>query len=340
MTLFPTFTFSCFCYFCLTDEALPEFPSPSLAAHAVSQATSSIFSKDSFLLNPLWTFESPASLWRSPRSHLVSAPANSSSHSASSGSSSSGSSSSSLSPAIPLPSPLVTITAFSWSPHYSDLFAVSFGTYSFLAEGTGLLCCYSVKNPTFPQSSLNLPAGSFGFFCSFVTLFLDLFSNHRSWRSFSSGIQCVDFHPTDPSLIALGLYDGSIAVADFQPLATQSLLFHSVDPQGILNLSFCDLFFRGVSHSHGILFSFSFFAVKHSACVWGVRWLADVSERGESSFISVGADGKVKRWMMAKNTLVHEVCVVFQGCSMIPLDLGCCFSEYPHTPSCCLPSSI
>ena len=53
------------------------------------------------------------------------------------------------------------------------------------ADG-GLICCYSLKNPSHPEYA-------------FTT---------------ESGVMCLDFHPQHSSLLAVGLYDGSVLVYD------------------------------------------------------------------------------------------------------------------------------
>ena len=60
------------------------------------------------------------------------------------------------------------VTALSWNPKFHDLFAVGYGYYEFQkGTGTGLVCCYSLKNTNFPEYS-------------FTT---------------ESGVMCLDWHP-------------------------------------------------------------------------------------------------------------------------------------------------
>merc|ERR1711920_691978 len=72
--------------------------------------------------------------------------------------------------------------------YYKDMFAVSYGSYDFLKQTTGLICCFTIKNPTWPEYS-------------FTT---------------ESGVMCIDFHPTCPALIAAGCYDGTVMVFDIR----------------------------------------------------------------------------------------------------------------------------
>ncbi|OMJ79680.1 hypothetical protein SteCoe_20245 [Stentor coeruleus] len=78
------------------------------------------------------------------------------------------------------------VTAMSWNPRYHDLFAVGYGSYSFLKPMAGLICCYSLKNTRYPEY----------FFTT------------------QSGVMCLDWHPQHPALLAVGLYDGTVLVFD------------------------------------------------------------------------------------------------------------------------------
>jgi dynein intermediate chain 1 len=40
-----------------------------------------------------------------------------------------------------------------WNPEYRDLFAVGYGSYDFMRQSNGLVCCWSLKNPTHPEFS-------------------------------------------------------------------------------------------------------------------------------------------------------------------------------------------
>jgi dynein intermediate chain 1 len=80
------------------------------------------------------------------------------------------------------------VTSMQWNPKYKDLFAVGYGSYDFLKQSTGLICCYTIKNPTWPEYSF----------------------------STESGVMCLDFHPLHPALLAVGLYDGTVMVFDIR----------------------------------------------------------------------------------------------------------------------------
>ena len=43
------------------------------------------------------------------------------------------------------------VTSISWSGKYRAMFAVSYGSYDFAKQGPGIICCLSLKNPSFPE---------------------------------------------------------------------------------------------------------------------------------------------------------------------------------------------
>lgn len=51
------------------------------------------------------------------------------------------------------------VTALCWNPQYFDLFAVGYGSYDFQRPTTGLLCCYTLKNPSTPEVVFTTTAG-------------------------------------------------------------------------------------------------------------------------------------------------------------------------------------
>ncbi|KAI9345238.1 WD40-repeat-containing domain protein [Obelidium mucronatum] len=64
------------------------------------------------------------------------------------------------------------VTAVCWNPKNTDLFAVGYGSYDFSKQGPGMIACFTLKNPSYPE-------------------FLYLTE---------SGVMSLDFHPqhTDP----------------------------------------------------------------------------------------------------------------------------------------------
>lgn len=86
-----------------------------------------------------------------------------------------------------------------WNPRYKDLFAVAYGSYDFLKQTTGLICCFTIKNPTWPEYSFTTDAG----------------------------VMCIDFHPNAPALIAVGCYDGTVMVFDIRLKTNNKPIYQS-----------------------------------------------------------------------------------------------------------------
>ena len=42
------------------------------------------------------------------------------------------------------------VTALAWNPKYPDLFSVGYGSYDFMRQGGGMICCFSLKNTSYP----------------------------------------------------------------------------------------------------------------------------------------------------------------------------------------------
>nr|KAG5709919.1 hypothetical protein BaRGS_029961 [Batillaria attramentaria] len=78
----------------------------------------------------------------------------------------------------------LAVTSLCWNPRYKDLYAASYGSYDFMKQGNGLIVFYTLKNPSFPESSYET----------------------------DSGVMCLDIHPDHPYQVAAGFYDGSVAV--------------------------------------------------------------------------------------------------------------------------------
>lgn len=80
----------------------------------------------------------------------------------------------------------LSVTSMAWSPRYSDLVVVGYGTYDLTNQGKGLVCLYSLRNTDHPELSIMTEAG----------------------------VMCVDLHNCMPNLLAAGLYDGTVCVFD------------------------------------------------------------------------------------------------------------------------------
>jgi dynein intermediate chain 1 len=73
-----------------------------------------------------------------------------------------------------------------WNPRFHDLFAVGYGSFDFMKQGTGLICCFSLKNTKHPEYS-------------FTT---------------EHGVMSLAWHPQHTGMLSVGLYDGTVQVFD------------------------------------------------------------------------------------------------------------------------------
>jgi dynein intermediate chain 1 len=170
------------------------------------------------------------------------------------------------------------VTALCWNPKKVDLFAVGYGSYDFLEQGSGMICCYSIKNTSHPEYMY----------------------------STRSGVYCLDFHPQHASLLAVGLYDGSVAVYDVT---------------------------HGASCSSPI-YSSSLRTGTHSDPVWQVHWQKEEAGK-ELNFYSISSDGRILNWSMSKNDLLMEPVIQLKLDASVINDTddsatnglagGCCF---------------
>mmetsp|Transcript_9642 Transcript_9642/g.39331 ORF Transcript_9642/g.39331 Transcript_9642/m.39331 type:complete len:647 (-) Transcript_9642:1447-3387(-) len=139
------------------------------------------------------------------------------------------------------------VTALAWNPCYSDLFAVGYGSYEFMRQSSGMICTFSLKNTSHPEHT-------------FTT---------------ESGVMCLHFHPEHCSLLAVGCYDGIVAVFDVRQKGNRPI------------------------------YSSSIRTGKHTDPVWQVQWqVEDVAK--ELNFFSISSDGNVANWTMSKNQLKME----------------------------------
>lgn len=136
------------------------------------------------------------------------------------------------------------VSCMSWNKVNNDLIAIGYGQYEFTNQKGGLVCCWSLKNPEFPE---------------------------RIYTS-EAGVTAVDFSTSNPNLLAVGLYDGTVAIYNVRSKKNQAVL-DSFDSQG-----------------------------KHTAPVWQLKWIE--KDRGSDDraevLISVSTDGKIAQWSIRK----------------------------------------
>ncbi|KAJ7986317.1 hypothetical protein DPEC_G00338670, partial [Dallia pectoralis] len=80
------------------------------------------------------------------------------------------------------------ISCMVWNKQNPDLLAVGYGQFAFKDQKPGLVCCWSLKNPSWPERI---------FPCE-------------------SGVTSLDFSASNASVLAVGMHDGSIATYNVQ----------------------------------------------------------------------------------------------------------------------------
>ncbi|OQR88215.1 dynein intermediate chain 2 [Achlya hypogyna] len=168
------------------------------------------------------------------------------------------------------------VTAVCWNPCFADLFAVGYGSYEFLKQGSGLVCCYTLKNTSHAEFT-------------FAT---------------ESGVMCLDFHPQQPALLAVGCYDGTVLVYDVRNKVNRPIYASTIKTG------------------------------KHTDPVWQVYWQEEDLAK-ELNFFSISSDGRVANWIMSKNELKMEPVMQLklvntvkddpEETSLSGLAGGCCF---------------
>ncbi|XP_029644281.1 WD repeat-containing protein 78-like [Octopus sinensis] len=139
-----------------------------------------------------------------------------------------------------------TVSCMAWNNSNLDLIAVGYGEFEFKNQKHGLACCWSMKNPEYPEKVFP----------------------HRT------GVTALDFSMTYPNLLAVGFYDGGIAVYDMKlktntPVQTSFLSSH-----------------------------------RHTSAVTEVKWIerdsgSEMSEKVEY-LISISKDGRISSWAILK----------------------------------------
>lgn len=166
------------------------------------------------------------------------------------------------------------VTAVCWNPQFSDLFAVGYGCYDFSRQGPGMIACFTLKNPSYPEFTF----------------------------STESGVMCLHFHPQHPSMLAVGLHDGSVVVFNIQKKGETPL-------------------YR--SGSKG----------RHTEPVWQVCWQKDNLD-DNLNFCSVSSDGRITQWTLLKNELLPTDVIALKDDAknkttedelVFSLIGGCCF---------------
>ncbi|NXE09364.1 WDR78 protein, partial [Lophotis ruficrista] len=139
-----------------------------------------------------------------------------------------------------------SVSSMAWSKVNPDLLAVGYGAFDFKEQKKGVACCWSLKNPMWPE---------------------------RIFRC-KHGVTALDFSMASPNLLAVGMYNGSVAIYDVRSCTTAALLD------------------SGESSN------------KHTGPVWQLRWVEQdggTTEDGKRErLMCISADGRVTEWLIQK----------------------------------------
>ncbi|XP_014874163.1 WD repeat-containing protein 78-like [Poecilia latipinna] len=140
------------------------------------------------------------------------------------------------------------ITCMTWNKKNPDILAVGYVGGSSGNPQPGLICCWSLKNLVWSER---------------------VFSCHSS-------VTCLEFSSSNPSHLAIGMYDGSVAIYNVQVGDDTACIANSRD---------C--------------------AKRHTQPVWQVTWtkqqLQLSGEEREEVLVSVSGDGRITKWLILHN---------------------------------------
>ncbi|XP_022352889.1 WD repeat-containing protein 78 isoform X1 [Enhydra lutris kenyoni] len=97
----------------------------------------------------------------------------------------------------------LNVSSLAWNKTNPDLLAVGYGHFGFKEQKRGLACCWSIKNPTWPERIYQSP----------------------------HGVTAVDFSIGAPNLLAVGYHNGNIAIYNVQSNSNVPVLDSSESPQ-------------------------------------------------------------------------------------------------------------
>lgn len=88
------------------------------------------------------------------------------------------------------------VSCLAWNKDNPDILAVGYGQFEYNKQKGGLVCCWSIKNPEFPERF-------------FIT---------------ESGVTAVDFSKAHANLLAVGLHNGTIAIYNVRNTTNEPIL--------------------------------------------------------------------------------------------------------------------
>ncbi|XP_072130795.1 dynein axonemal intermediate chain 4 isoform X2 [Mobula birostris] len=138
------------------------------------------------------------------------------------------------------------VSCMVWNKHNLDLLAVGYGSFGYKEQNGGLICCWSLKNPMWPERIYHC----------------------------ESGVTALDFSSDSPNLLAVGFYNGLVAIYNVR------------------------------NSENGLLLDSSNDMNKHIGPVWQLKWTEqDRNSKGdekEGTLFSIAADGRIAKWTLAK----------------------------------------
>ena len=186
-----------------------------------------------------------------------------------------------------------------------------------MRQGSGMICCFSLKNTSHPEYTFNT----------------------------DSGVMCLDFHQHHHSLLAVGCYDGTVLVFDVRNKVNRPIYSSSIrtgkhtDPvwqvrelcngHVVCLGGYCSILLLSYSTSSGALESpdllLSYITItlaSHNTIILikpiflsfnpeinyqltQVHWQEEDLAK-ELNFFSISSDGQVASWVMSKNELKME----------------------------------
>ena len=148
-----------------------------------------------------------------------------------------------------------TATSMSWNKVNKDILAVGYGSFHLTAsekEG-GVIMFWSMRNPSHPEKVIKTV----------------------------SGVTAIDFSSAHPNMLAVGMYNGTVAIYDTRKEEDFDVPVLESGAMGS----------------------------KHMDPVWQVKWVDKGPERGES-LVTIATDGRVLEWSMKKGLMMTPLMVL------------------------------
>ncbi|XP_070195280.1 dynein axonemal intermediate chain 4-like isoform X2 [Littorina saxatilis] len=96
------------------------------------------------------------------------------------------------------------VACLAWNKSNPDLVAVGYGQFDFTNQKSGLICCWSLKNPEYPE---------------------------RVYTS-KHGVTALDFSVANANILAAGFYDGGVAIYNVRKTDDEPILDNQKDGMG------------------------------------------------------------------------------------------------------------